>query len=115
MLPVLKTDMGSLCKAEIESKEGETTLLVSECKYHAILTEEEAPFLLTEFCCHHSLTWLSEFRKHGVRVSLDHSMVFDDQCCALRLEKPRTARPAAPAGGAPLPPPAEDKGTASQQ
>lgn len=39
--------------------------------YHEIMAKEDAPFLLSEFCCHHALLWLHEFRRHGVVVSMD--------------------------------------------
>ena len=72
--------------------------------YHEILTREDAPFLLSEFCCHHALIWMHQFRKHGLLVSLDECKAWDDSCCKLRIarpEEPGTAVPKAAPEAAP--------------
>ncbi len=69
----------------------EVSLVVTKCKYHEVLTAEDAPFLLSEFCCHHGMIWLNEFKKHGVDVSLERSMVWEDSCCAIRVARPTHA------------------------
>lgn len=114
-LPAVQQDMGALCSSSVQEGEGATTMTVSKCCYHEILTkasrlgaehdwlccaksqgpracaciyvavawltwagclcmhppcvctrlawlQEDAPFLLSEFCCHHALLWLHEFR-----------------------------------------------------
>lgn len=65
----------------------ETSLVIKRCRYHEVLTKEDAPFLLSEFCCSHGLVWLQEFSKHGVDVSLERSMLWEDECCAIRLAR----------------------------
>jgi len=83
-LPALQQDMGPLCTSSIQTGEGEATLTVTGCKYHEVCTAEDTPFLLSEFCCHHGLVWMHEFRKHGVAVGLDSCMAWEDEGCCLR-------------------------------
>jgi hypothetical protein len=52
--------------------------------------QEDAQFLLSEFCCHHGMTWLQDFKRHGVDVSLERSFVWEDGCCQIRVARPRT-------------------------
>ncbi|KAJ9515939.1 hypothetical protein QJQ45_016887, partial [Haematococcus lacustris] len=65
MLPALTADMGRLCSSSVVAEGGEgsgTTLLtVHKCRFHEVLTQEDAPFLLTEFCCHQGLQWLDAY------------------------------------------------------
>lgn len=118
-LPALQEDMGSLCQSSIQvgpknpedrgegsapavpgaasskaaaaqgAQASEVSLVISKCKYHEILNREDAPFLLSEFCCHHGLVWLNEFKKYGVEVNLDSCMTWDDECCRIRIAKPQ--------------------------
>ena len=69
----------------------ETSLVIRRCKYHEVLTKEDAPFLLSEFCCNHGLLWLQEFSNHGVDVSLERSMLWEDECCSIRLARRQNA------------------------
>ena len=48
---------------------------------------EDAPALLSEFCCQHGTVWLNEFQKHGVAVGMERSMAWGDSCCALRVAR----------------------------
>eukprot|EP00798_Chlamydomonas_sp_ICE-L_P030810 gene30810-35841_t len=87
-LPAIMEDMGSLCESEVsETGVDESTLTVSKCVYHEILTKEDTPFLLSDFCCHHALVWMSQFRRHGLVVSMDECKAWDDSCCKLRVGK----------------------------
>ncbi|KAG1654521.1 hypothetical protein FOA52_008553 [Chlamydomonas sp. UWO 241] len=67
----------------------EVSLVIDRCKYHEVLTQEDATFLLSEFCCHHGMTWLQDFKRHGVDVSLERSFVWEDECCQIRVARPR--------------------------
>ncbi len=88
-----------------------TTLTVARCMYHELLTQastmllafhkalhlppqghrdaarigthvqEDAPFLLSEFCCHHGLLWMHDFR-----------WVTCGDCCYRLLSKPSPRR-----------------------
>mmetsp|Transcript_21951 Transcript_21951/g.37548 ORF Transcript_21951/g.37548 Transcript_21951/m.37548 type:complete len:422 (-) Transcript_21951:1620-2885(-) len=91
MLPALREDMGTLCESQVEQTPTETQLVVTRCAFHEVFTQEDAPFLLSEFCCHHSLLWLHEFRRHGVLVSMDQCKAWDDGCCKLRIARPGKA------------------------
>jgi len=91
-LPALKADLGTQCNSRVEeSSDAVTTMTVDKCMYYDILTKEDTPFLLSEFCCHHGLLWLHEFRAHGVVVSMDKCMAWDDNCCQLRIARPGQA------------------------
>lgn len=104
LLPALQSDMGTLCTGEVQTETeapapgpgggttaaaaaAATSLVIRGCRYHEVLTQEDAPFLLSEFCCNHGLVWLNEFRRHGVDVTLDRCKVWDDDCCSIRLAK----------------------------
>jgi hypothetical protein len=65
----------------------EVSLVVTRCRYHEVLSGEDAAHLLPEFCCQHGMSWLDAFARHGVDVSLERSMAFDDECCTIRVAR----------------------------
>ncbi|GAX83293.1 hypothetical protein CEUSTIGMA_g10719.t1 [Chlamydomonas eustigma] len=69
------------------SQENEVSLVVTKCKYHEILTREDTPSLLSEFCCQHGMTWMKDFQRHGVEVGFERSRSWEDDCCVLRVAK----------------------------
>jgi len=99
LLPAMLQDMGGLVEHTVEGDDRETMLKVSKCAYHELLTQEETPFLLSEFCCHHGLLWMHEYRRHGVIVSMDNCKAWDDSCCQLRIARPGQQASTAAQGG----------------
>ena len=59
-------------------------MVIRRCKYHEVLTMEGAPLMLSVFRCNYGLLWLQEFSKHGLDVSLERSMLGEDECCCTR-------------------------------
>ncbi|GLI59344.1 hypothetical protein VaNZ11_001206 [Volvox africanus] len=94
-LPSLHGDMGSLVVGEVAEGDSEATWTATSCKFHSVLAEEGATELLPEFCCQFSMQWLEVFSQYGVRVGLEESVGFGDECCKVRISRPAgTATPA---------------------
>jgi len=80
---------GPALPARPQDMPDEVSLVIDRCRYHEVLTAEDAQFLLSDFCCHHGMTWLNEFKRHGVDVGLERSLVWEDECCQIRVARPR--------------------------
>ncbi|GFR45696.1 hypothetical protein Agub_g7112 [Astrephomene gubernaculifera] len=84
---------------------GEAVWRASSCGFHSVLAAEEATELLPEFCCQYGMQWLEEFAPYGVRVGLEQSMAYGDECCLVRISRPWTMQPPPTSASAPASPP----------
>ncbi|EFJ40437.1 hypothetical protein VOLCADRAFT_108158 [Volvox carteri f. nagariensis] len=88
-LPSLQGDMGCLVPGEVlEGQVGEVgevgaTWVTHSCTFHSVLAAEGATELLPEFCCQFGMQWLEVFSQYGVRVGLEESLGFGDECCRM--------------------------------
>ncbi|KAG2440285.1 hypothetical protein HXX76_004396 [Chlamydomonas incerta] len=104
-LPTLQGDLGALVASEVDIGEQESTWTTRACSFHDVLAAEGATELLPEFCCQYSMQWLEAFSQYGVRVGLEQSLGFGDECCQVRISRPftATAPPPPPTPGQPQP------------
>lgn len=94
-LPTLQGDLGSLVPSAVEAGPAEAVWTTSGCAFHKVLEQEGALELLPEFCCQYSMQWMEEFAQYGVRVGLEKSLAFDDDCCLVRISRPGGVAPPA--------------------
>ncbi|KAG2455050.1 hypothetical protein HYH02_000875 [Chlamydomonas schloesseri] len=110
-LPTLQGDLGALVVSEVSIGEQESTWTTRSCSFHDVLAAEGATELLPEFCCQYSMQWLEAFSQYGVRVGLEQSLGFGDECCQVRISRPWTPHEASK----PPPPPASEQQQQQQQ